>query len=55
VETQSQLITIIIIIIIIIIWGLWWTKWHWDRFFSGSSVYPVNIIPPQFSILICHL
>jgi hypothetical protein len=21
-------------------WGLWWTKWHWDRFFSELSVFP---------------
>jgi hypothetical protein len=20
--------------------GLWWTKWHWDRFFSELSVFP---------------
>jgi hypothetical protein len=26
-------------------WDLWWTKWHWDRFFS------VSIIPPWLSIL----
>jgi hypothetical protein len=19
---------------------LWWTKWHWDRFFSEFSVFP---------------
>jgi hypothetical protein len=19
---------------------LWWTKWHWDRFFSELSVFP---------------
>jgi hypothetical protein len=24
-------------------WDLWWTKWHWDRFFRFS---PVNFIPP---------
>jgi hypothetical protein len=22
------------------IWDLWWTKWHWDRFFSELSVFP---------------
>jgi hypothetical protein len=35
---------------------LWWTKWHWDRFFSeffGFS--PVRIIPPWLSMLISHL
>jgi hypothetical protein len=21
-------------------WDLWWTKWHWDRFFSELSVLP---------------
>jgi hypothetical protein len=21
-------------------WGLWWTKWHWDMFFSKLSVFP---------------
>jgi hypothetical protein len=21
-------------------WGLWWTKWLWDRFFSELSVLP---------------
>jgi hypothetical protein len=21
-------------------WDLWWTKWHWDRFFSELSVFP---------------
>jgi hypothetical protein len=20
-------------------WGLWWTKWHWERFFSELSVF----------------
>jgi hypothetical protein len=23
-------------------WGLWWTKQHWDRFSSGTSVSPAN-------------
>jgi hypothetical protein len=22
------------------VWDLWWTKWHWDRFFSELSVFP---------------
>jgi hypothetical protein len=27
-------------------WDLWWTKWHWDQFFSESFGFPpVNIIP----------
>jgi hypothetical protein len=21
-------------------WDLWWTKWHWNRFFSKLSVFP---------------
>jgi hypothetical protein len=21
-------------------WDLWWTEWHWDRFFSELSVFP---------------
>jgi hypothetical protein len=21
-------------------WDLWWTKWHWERFFSELSVFP---------------
>jgi hypothetical protein len=22
------------------VWDLWWTKWHWDWFFSDLSVFP---------------
>jgi hypothetical protein len=22
------------------VWDLWWTKWHWDRFFSESISFP---------------
>ena len=22
-------------------WDLWWTKWHWDRFFPVSFIQPV--------------
>ena len=25
---------------------LWGTKWQWDRLFSSTSIFPVNIIPP---------
>jgi hypothetical protein len=25
-------------------WDLWWTKWHWDRFFSESSGFPLSIL-----------
>ena len=28
------------------IWGLWWTKWHWERFFSQHLRFPVSIILP---------
>jgi hypothetical protein len=21
-------------------WDLWWTKWHWDRFFPNTSIFP---------------
>jgi hypothetical protein len=35
-------------------WDLWWTEWHWDRFFPISLVSPVNSIPPWLSILIHH-
>jgi hypothetical protein len=21
-------------------WDFWWTKWHWDRFFPSTSVFP---------------
>jgi hypothetical protein len=24
-------------------WDLWWTKWHWDRFFSESFGFPLSI------------
>jgi hypothetical protein len=34
---------------------LWWKKWYWVRFSPSSSVFPVDIIPPSFSILMCHL
>jgi hypothetical protein len=26
-------------------WNLWWINWHWDRFYTSTSVSPV-IIPP---------
>jgi hypothetical protein len=25
-------------------WDLWWTKWHWDKFFPLST----SIFPSQF-------
>jgi hypothetical protein len=37
-------------------WDLWWTKWHWDRFFVRVFRFsPVNIIPSCLSIHICNL
>jgi hypothetical protein len=21
-------------------WDLWWIKWHWDRFYPRTSVFP---------------
>jgi hypothetical protein len=24
-------------------WNLWWTKWHWDRFFSEFFGFPQSI------------
>jgi hypothetical protein len=33
-------------------WGLWWTKWHWDRFFYEYFGFPpVNFIPPVLHYL----
>jgi hypothetical protein len=24
-------------------WNLWWTKWHWDRFFSELFGFPLSV------------
>jgi hypothetical protein len=24
-------------------WNLWWTKWHWDRFFSEFFSFPLSV------------
>jgi hypothetical protein len=24
-------------------WNLWWTKWHWDRFFPEYFGFPLSI------------
>jgi hypothetical protein len=24
-------------------WGLWWTKWHWDRFFPEYFGFPLSV------------
>ena len=26
-------------------WGVWWTKWPWDRYCTEYFCFPVNIIP----------
>jgi hypothetical protein len=34
------------------VWDLWWTEWHWDRFFPRVLRFsPVNFIPPVFHYL----
>jgi hypothetical protein len=34
------------------IWDSWWTKWHWDRFFSPVlQFFFVNFIPPVLHYL----
>jgi hypothetical protein len=33
-------------------WDLWWTKWHWDRFFSKFFNFLLPISFHQGSILI---
>jgi hypothetical protein len=33
-------------------WDLWWTKWHWNKFFSELFGFPANIISPW---LILHM
>jgi hypothetical protein len=30
-------------------WDLWWTNWHWDKFFSSSVFLCQHIIPPSLS------
>jgi hypothetical protein len=32
--------------------GLWWTKWHWSRFFPSTSVSLANYHSTNFSIII---
>jgi hypothetical protein len=32
-------------------WDLWWTGWHWDRFFPEYFGFPVNFIPPVLHLL----
>jgi hypothetical protein len=33
-------------------WDLWWTVWHWDRFFSESFGFPLSISFHRYSIII---
>jgi hypothetical protein len=33
---------------------LWWTKCHWNRFFSEFFGFPVTIISPWLSMFIYH-
>jgi hypothetical protein len=35
-------------------WDLWWTKWHWGRFFSEFFGFPLPISFHHCSIFICH-
>jgi hypothetical protein len=36
-----------------VLWDLWWTKWHWGRFFFPStSISPANHHSTKFPILI---
>jgi hypothetical protein len=35
-------------------WDLWWTKWHWGRFSSSTSVFPAYCDSTNYSILIYH-
>jgi hypothetical protein len=40
------------------VWDLWWTKWHWDRFFSELSVFPCRFhsnCKNLVKILLIHL
>jgi hypothetical protein len=31
-------------------WDLWWTKWHWDRFFPEYFGFPLSVSFHQCSI-----
>jgi hypothetical protein len=33
-------------------WGLWWTKWQWNRFFSELSVFPCQFHSTGASVLV---
>jgi hypothetical protein len=32
--------------------GLWWTKWHWDRFLSEYFSFSLSLSFHQYSVLI---
>jgi hypothetical protein len=32
-------------------WDLWWTKWHWDRFFPEYFGFPLSISFHRYSII----
>jgi hypothetical protein len=36
------------------VWGLWWTKWFWDRFFSELFGFPLPVSFHLCSIVLCH-
>jgi hypothetical protein len=37
-------------------WNLWWTEWHWDRFFSQAmQIFSVTVIPPVLNIHISFI
>jgi hypothetical protein len=33
-------------------WDLWWTKWHWDRFFPEYFGFPLSVLFHRCSIKI---
>jgi hypothetical protein len=36
-------------------WDLWWTKWHWDRFFSELFGFLLSVSSDEDLILIHRL
>jgi hypothetical protein len=37
------------------VWDLWWTEWHWDRFFSEFFGSPLSIQYTISPLLCTHL
>jgi hypothetical protein len=35
-------------------WDLWWTKWHWDKFYPGTSVSPATHSTDCSTLIIIH-